>query len=216
MGTLYESAWHIPGTPWLVSLAFLALLARSPAPRRGLFASLAALIALDAWLNGPLTPLASASGAVRTGVALVFVLAGDLRYFLVAELGAATGPGAWRRALLLTLVVPVVALPLRLLAVPERVLWLAYEVAFLVLALLLRQVVWPRRLRAAPGEIARAVTALTTFQVAQYALWASADVMLLAGLEAGWLVRIVPNTMYYAAFVPFAWWWLGEAEGVPR
>lgn len=216
MLTLYESAWHIPGTPWLVSLAFLALLVRSPGRRRGLFASLALVVALDAWLNGPLTPLGGASGAVKTTVALVFVLAGDFRYFLVAELAAGSGPGSWRRALLFTFVVPVVALPLRLLAVPERVLWLAYEGAFLLLAVFLRHRAWPRRLDSAPQEATRAVMALTTFQIVQYALWAGADLMLLGGLEAGWLVRVLPNTLYYACFVPFAWWWLGEADGAPR
>jgi hypothetical protein len=216
MASLYESPWHVPGTPWLVSLAFLAVLAASPGRRRGLFASLAILVAVDAWLNGPLTPLAGATAPVRTGVGLAFVLVGDFRYFLVAELAASGGAGAWRRALLFTFVVPLVALPVRLLDVPERVLWLVYETAFLVLALVLRHVVWPRRLRGGSGDVTAAVRALTTFQVVQYGLWASADVMLLAGLDAGWLVRLVPNILYYGAFVPFAWWWLEGAEGERR
>ena len=42
-----------------------------------------------------------------------------------------------------------------------------------------------------------------------YALWASADVLILyGGLDVGWLLRVVPNQLYYAFFVPFAWWTL--------
>lgn len=215
MQTLYDSAWHIPFSAWLPALAFLVVLARAPAraPRRGLFAALAVLIALDAWLNGALTPLASAPGSVRTAVGLAFVLVGDFRYFYVAE-RLAGGAHAFRRAALLTAVVPVLALPLRLLDVPERVLWLAYEGAFVVFAVVLRSRLWPTWLgaREASPEAARAVRALTTFELAQYGLWASADVLLLAHVEAGWLVRLVPNLLYYAAFVPFAWWCASEVR----
>lgn len=214
MPSLYESAWHIPATPWLANAAFLLILGMSRGPRRGLFALLAIAIALDAWLNGALTPLGRASPSVRTAVSLFFVLAGDFRYFAVSDLVAGDKGRSLARALGLAFVVPVVALPLRLLDAPERVLWLAYEGAFVVFALVLRAVLWPRWLgaRSAPPEAVRAVRALTTFQIVQYGLWALADVLLLADLGVGWLLRLVPNTLYYAVFVPFAWWWTAEAR----
>jgi hypothetical protein len=36
-------------------------------------------------------------------------------------------------------------------------------------------------------------------------LWASADVIILAGVDAGFGLRLAPNIMYYVGFVPFAW-----------
>ncbi|MEZ4253518.1 MAG: hypothetical protein R3B99_35360 [Polyangiales bacterium] len=36
-----------------------------------------------------------------------------------------------------------------------------------------------------------------------YALWATADVVLLLGVELGHLLRIVPNVLYYAVFLVF-------------
>ena len=39
-----------------------------------------------------------------------------------------------------------------------------------------------------------------------YALWAVADVLILAGRDVGWALRIVPNQLYYAFWVPVVWW----------
>jgi len=37
-----------------------------------------------------------------------------------------------------------------------------------------------------------------------YALWAGADVLIqIAGLDVGWLLRVVPNQLYYAFWIPF-------------
>jgi hypothetical protein len=33
--------------------------------------------------------------------------------------------------------------------------------------------------------------------------WASCDVLILSGVEAGHLLRIVPNVLYYGALLPF-------------
>jgi hypothetical protein len=214
MKSLYDSAWHLPGTAWFATAAFLVvLLGRSGGHHRRLFGALAGLIALDAWLNGPLSPLAGAPPWLGTVVGLAFVLAGDFRFFLLAEraLGGAH-TSVLRRAVALTVVVPILSIPLRLAHVPDRVLWLSYETAFAVLAAVLRFGVFPRRApaSAAGHERLAAATALASFELVQYGLWATADVLLLAGMEVGWLVRIVPNTLYYAAFVPFAWWWTQE------
>jgi len=39
-----------------------------------------------------------------------------------------------------------------------------------------------------------------------YALWAAADLLIVAGFDAGWAVRLVPNQLYYAWYVPFVYW----------
>lgn len=210
MKSLYDSAWHLPGTAWLVAAAFLLVLAgRAGGPKRAVFAGLTALIALDAWLNGALTPMGGAPAWVSTAVGLGFVLVGDFRYLYLAERLVAPR-GALRRAALLTLIVPVLSIPLRVTHVPERVLWLGYEASFVILAAILRRSA-TRRAGSRPDALA-AARALGTFEMVQYGLWVTADVLLLAGLDVGWLVRLVPNTLYYAAFVPFAWWWSGQTR----
>jgi hypothetical protein len=44
--------------------------------------------------------------------------------------------------------------------------------------------------------------------------WAGADVLLLAGVELGHLLRIVPNVLYYAGFL--AWVYLRAPEPLKR
>jgi hypothetical protein len=39
-----------------------------------------------------------------------------------------------------------------------------------------------------------------------YALWALADVLILVGrLDAGWGLRVIPNQLYYALYLPFVY-----------
>ena len=35
-----------------------------------------------------------------------------------------------------------------------------------------------------------------------YALWATADVLIMAGQDVGWALRMVPNQLYYAFYLP--------------
>ncbi len=171
---------------------------------RGWAVAFAALAALDPVATGVLAwPL------------LPFVLLGDYRVF--ALLLVVTEPGRSRATALLeaagwTLVVPVIALATtRAIAavagpLPDVALWIAYETAFALLALVLIARLVPARVgvgRAAVRGYLRAVLAVV---VAYYALWAIADVLVLRGREWGWGLRIVPNLLYYGAFVPFAYW----------
>jgi hypothetical protein len=40
-----------------------------------------------------------------------------------------------------------------------------------------------------------------------YGLWALSDTLwITTSLDAAWLLRMVPNQLYYAFFVPFVWW----------
>ena len=85
---------------------------------------------------------------------------------------------------------------------PDQILWLVYEIAFAVLA-----VWWATQL--IPGErpVAERFLRATAWYVATYyALWALADVLILAGLDAGWALRVVPNQLYYGFWVPVVWW----------
>ena len=56
------------------------------------------------------------------------------------------------------------------------------------------------------GETARTLRALAGYSAAYYALWASADlVILVLGRDAGWALRVVPNQLYYGGWVVFAY-----------
>jgi hypothetical protein len=48
--------------------------------------------------------------------------------------------------------------------------------------------------------------ALFGYSAAYYALWLTADVLIvLAGLDLGWAIRMVPNQLYYAFWTPFVY-----------
>ena len=136
---------------------------------------------------------------------------GDARYFVLVErvrAGTLTAR-AWQLALAFSLLVPIASyLPQR--AFPSafsdlRLTFLTYEGMFLVLALGLRA--WlPRRLASARAADRSWALRATEFEIVQYGLWVLADVLILRGHDVGFLVRFVPNTMYYVLFLPFAAW----------
>ena len=58
------------------------------------------------------------------------------------------------------------------------------------------------------GPIAlRYLRAVLAYVAVYYALWGIADVLILAGFDAGWGLRILPNQLYYSFWVPVAWTW---------
>jgi hypothetical protein len=146
------------------------------------------------------------------------VILGDGRVLVLMErLRATPSTRAWLEtdphkptlfALLLAFVVPVIAQLLRL-AVPSlgsgRWLFLCYEsIAVFAWSTYYTLRVRPA-LRHAEPAFARWAWKLFLFVFAQYALWALADVLILAGFHEGFGVRLLPNVMYYAVFLGFAW-----------
>lgn len=211
----YSTAQH-PGLLWLAAGAALAaVLARrglSPSLRRYALA-LCALAALDAWLTSDPVP---GIGALPDGLAstlqLVFVLAGDYRYLLLVFAATADGrfapqPGGAVHAAALALVVPVSAqLAASLLGGGARVLFLVYELAFLALAAAIAR--YHPQARRLPW-----VRALSGFVMLYYALWASADALLLAhGSDLGYALRVLPNLLYYGGFAAALAWLAPSAQ----
>ena len=162
------------------------------------------------------------SSVFATLVGLFFVLLGDFRVFLLV-FGLSRSPAslfskpALLRAALFTALVPAGAYALffggKSLAASEldpRWLWLTHESLFIALALGLRHLWLPRRAElSAPGR--RFLSALLGYSAAYYALWASADLVILAGFDAGYALRILPNQLYYAFWIPFVWWRFGKS-----
>jgi hypothetical protein len=205
----YASPLQHPILLWLAAGAALLWCATrrglEPSLRRYCFA-LVALSVADAWLTGnhvyglgALPPWAA--GTVPLG----FVLAGDFRFLLL--ICAATDQGgiepSARRLLAaagLTLLVPI-ASQLVVRGLPEalgsqpRVLFLTYETGFVLLVLALLR--WHPRVRSVAwlGPVGR-------FVLLYYALWASADaILLVTGSDLGFLLRVLPNLLYYGGLI---------------
>ena len=167
---------------------------------------------LDPIATGPLSR--TLPDGAKQAVMVLFVLLGDFRVWWLV-LALALGPERRARASLLgavpTCAVPIFAylclVRLRVLwpELPGQGLWLLHETSFLALALAVRG---PLLRRLAPGAGAaerRLARALLAYAAVYYALWAGADLLILAGVDAGWALRIVPNQLYYAFTVPFVY-----------
>lgn len=211
---IYQSPWHSPAAFWAAGIAFLAWWSRRQAFLVGFFALFTVEILADALASGGWSPLAGTNSPWATPISIAFVIVGDFRYFLLVERftrrpeGSPREPtsrAAWAAAAALSFVVPVASGVVNQAAqfADVRQTYLVYEAMFLVLALALRFVVLPRRLADAPLDVQRWLLRLTLFQVVQYGLWALSDVVILRGVDAGFLLRLIPNAMYYALFLPF-------------
>jgi hypothetical protein len=166
---------------------------------------------LDPLATGPAVRALGLAGApLGTAVMLCFVLLGDFRVFLLGLFLARPGaglPGTLRRAALLTAAVPLFAFAadaaIGLLRPdrPGQVLWLVYELAFAALAAGFLRRTLPSRV--SDPHVRRVLRRVASYVALYYGLWAAADVLILGGLDAGWGLRILPNQLYYAFFVPF-------------
>lgn len=213
---VYASAWHHPVSFWgaaAITLLAFGLCARQVTSRAGkVLLALAVVfqfeIALDAWLTSPWSPLDKTTHLPLI-VAIAFVILGDFRYFLLVEhrgadrlrgraLGVAT---AW------AFVVPILWVPAFLLFPKANVrhFFLSFECMLLLVLLVMRLWWLGWRHKDARPEIKRWLVRLTYFELVQYGLWASADIVILSGWDIGYALRLVPNFLYYGVFVPFAY-----------
>lgn len=203
---LYDSPWHHPGAAWIAG----ALVVAAIAARRPRLAALLLLLEIeilaDALFTGALSPIPPAATA-STVLAIAFVILGDLRFFYLLERQRSGRMRALAEAVGWSLLVPVLSAVPRALwpsaFADSRWVFLVYELMFFGVALLALALT---RRRHAPGPIRAWLTRLCAFELVQYGLWATADVIILAGApggDAGFGLRFVPNLMYYAGFVPF-------------
>jgi hypothetical protein len=147
--------------------------------------------------------------AAATALMFLFVWLGDF-WVLALVFALARVPGALRRAVPWAFAVPALDLLLYFIllrslwpGVPGQVLWLIHEFAFLSLALWLRAAWLPSRAEPEPTGHRRFLRRALGYAALYYALWVTADLLILAGFDAGWALRIVPNQLYYAFWVPF-------------
>jgi len=211
--SFYDSPLQHPWLLWAAALLACAVVATRPRLhpqlRRYLFA-LVGLSLADAWLSSdPIYGIGRLEGTAQDAVPLFFVLAGDLRFLLLAT--AARTDGALDltarpllTALGLTLIVPV-STQLFLTFLPDefntsRVMFLFYEVAFCLLTLAV--LIGSRNVRRTPW-LAR----VCGFVLLYYGLWATADaIILFAGSDLGFGLRVVPNLLYYGGLIAAMAW----------
>ncbi len=209
----YASAIQHPILLWVAAgLGFAVCATRSGLDRslRRYCVLLTALSLIDAWLtSNPVYGLGVLTGEPASAVPLFFVLAGDIRYLLL--LGTANPRGAiqpsTRRILAaagLTCIVPLLAQAV-VGMLPEtragaRVLFLVYEVAFMLLTAGLMR--WHPGVRSAPW-----LAPVSRFVLLYYGLWALADaILLLTGSDLGFLLRVLPNLLYYGGLIGVIGW----------
>jgi hypothetical protein len=213
---LYESPWHNPALIIVVNAALLVLALRSRSALRAFLLVFAAEILLDATLTNDYSPVPK---SVLQSITIAFVIVGDARVLLLLErIRSAPTRERWTprwaiapmlTALAFAFVVPVSQAVL-LKSAPSlfaksRAIFLAYECLAFVGILAYYALRLRPALREAEPAFARWARSIVAFVAVQYALWASADVVILQGIDAGFALRLVPNLLYYAAFLPFVW-----------
>lgn len=206
----YGSFFQHPVMLWAIPLLYVGLRFRalSGLERPSFLAPYLKLVTVGTLLDATLTTesiieWASISPGLAQAIAIVFVILGDFRVlYLVLRLhGSPYQTGI--AALAMSLVVPLLQ-GLLTQIFPEwfanvRHTFLVYELLFIALlvALLLRQ----RKLENEPGvQLARDVL---VYALTYYCLWATADIIIVAGFDVGYLIRVIPNVLYYGVFVVF-------------
>jgi hypothetical protein len=215
---VYHSEWQGVWALVPIPLLYALWLARRPAPAGGAEPRAAGFVhrwAIGFALASALDPLCSgllpralgfADAPLATAILVVFVLLGDFRVFLVTGRVAdpaaplvhvVGGAAAWTLVVPLAAVASHTALQAARGPLPPAAIWLLYELAFAVVAVARRAVA-----RGASAPATAWLRAVWTYVLVYYALWATADVLVTAGVEEGWALRIVPNQLYYVFSVP--------------
>jgi hypothetical protein len=149
-------------------------------------------------------------------LSFLFVMLGDQRYLLLVMRFSKPfsdrswgDPKVWLSSLALALIVPLALFGLKA-AVPDyygasadpRWTFLTYEVLFFALAAYFYAVWIPRNTAEVSAEVRVWLRRMTLFEMTHYALWVLADCLILSDISWGFGVRIIPNVIYYALFVP--------------
>lgn len=214
---VYDSPWHVPGLVVAMSLAALGYAwakRRDDETRLARFftswlALFGAAIVADALLTAPGSPLLPGDANVVQWLSIAFILLGDVRAYVLVERATRrdedASPAIVTGALWGALVSVLMAAPARLVPAMQqnpRWIYLTYELIALAQALVWRFAVLPRRTKVGV-ERARWGRDVMAFVAVQYGLWALADVVILSGVGAGYGLRVVPNVLYYGAFVGY-------------
>jgi len=213
--SIYDSPLHHPLIAYVAGLFFLvALVRRLPFLYAYLVFFLVTILA-DATLTGGWSPIPLGTrGYVVSTV--VFIILGDFRFFFLVERVARPEASLGRAvaisgsaSLVLSIASAVITDGLHLVDPSSRVLWLLYEGAMVVFV----PAYFVLRTRDVPidDESKLWLRRSTTLFAVLYFGWAAADALILGGVDVAHVLRIVPNVLYYAAFLPFVFMTAPEA-----
>jgi hypothetical protein len=210
---IYASPLQHPWLLWAAAISGLIIaLSRRGLSRDALWfcVAIASLSVIDAWLTASeVLGIGSLGSAGSTWIPLLFVLLGDFRYFFFVETARQDGTlrvtkKAFWIACGWTLIVPVASFVVSRLAgwQEARMLFLVYEALFVVLLLGLSSVYL-----AGHAKALRWTRRVSVLVFVYYGSWAAADALILfASADEGFLLRIVPNVLYYGGFAPTVAW----------
>lgn len=159
------------------------------------------------------------NSGVQTSLEYLFVLIGDLRFIILlafllyaqkrmGDLHAFKADGSvFKPALVFTLAPTLMVAAIEYarpgLLFIGRHKFLAYELIFFTLTFLWIFVVLPQK--NLPEVERRFLRRVSIPVFLFYGLWPAADLLILNSLEIGYVLRVVPNFLYYCAFLPWAW-----------
>ena len=206
---------------WMV----FAVARRLPSFFHGLMFLLLGLTMADAVASGLINKIPGVDGSpYHLAAIFFFVVAGDWRYFLVLrrytreglEKSDWGGPGLWLKALA-PVAAPVLVTGTMQALFPDmytsmHAQFLTYELVMLSLVLGSMFVWLPRASKGLSPAMRRWLRMVTYVELSHYALWALSDVLILSGVEIGYLLRIVPDVIYYALWIPVVFWFAPKDE----
>jgi hypothetical protein len=172
---------------------------------------------LDPVVTGPLArALGISQGVGGTVLLVLFVLLGDFRVYLLVfgVLAIAAGrrwtdglgvAAAWTTAVPIVAYAANAALHAAVPGLDATSIWPIYETLFAAVALTLRARLVPARVPPAQPGLRSYLRDGLLYVAIYYASWAFADLLIqVGGFDVGWLVRVLPNQLYYALWVPAA------------
>lgn len=206
MKAIYDSPWHHPFVAYAVGIALLFALARRLPFLYAYLVIFTVTILADATATGSWSPVPLGTTAY-TVFSVLFIVLGDLRYFVLAERVTHSNHTLMRVmswSIGVSLIMPIASGVLTRV-VPamqnDRVLYLVYEAVMGCIVLGLDRFRYAPS--TAPDEIKQWVHRVSLLFATLYFGWALSDLVILLGVEAGHLLRIVPNVLYYGAFLPW-------------
>lgn len=204
MKDIYDSAWHHPFVAYVVGLWLVFAIARRLPFLYGYLFVFVTCILADATCTGGWSPVPMGTPAY-TFFSVLFIILGDMRYFVLAERVSRPDDSVWRTlsfSIPLSFAIPVTTEIMRQtmpIMQNDRVLYVVYEGAMCVLVLLLERLRFGPRVQ--DPALRRYLREVSWLFAGLYFGWAFSDVLILLDLEFAHLLRIVPNVLYYGAFL---------------
>lgn len=205
--SIYDSGYHHPLVAYLVGLAFVLVLARRLPFLYGYLVVFTVEILADATATGAWSSVPLGTPAY-TFWSVLFIVLGDFRYFFLAERMIDLDEPITRAlvvAACTSLVVPLVTGILqRAMGLDTRELYMIYEAPMAVIVLALDRFRFQKRI--ADPEVRVFVHRVSVLFATLYAGWAACDLLLYTGFPIGHVLRVIPNVLYYGAFIPFVYY----------